>query len=64
MRELEDEINLLQLRTEQLLIHLRHVERASADAARARVELLMMLERLVAAKTERDTILGELELAA
>jgi len=64
MRELEDEISLLELRAEQLLIHLRHVERASEDATRARVELLVMLERLVVAKTERDNMLGELGLAA
>ena len=64
MRDLEDEILLLELRSEQLLIHLRHVQRTSEEAARARVELLVMLERLAAAKTERDDKLGELGLAA
>jgi hypothetical protein len=64
MRELEDEIFLLELRSEQLLIHLRQVQRTSKDAVRARAELLVMLERLAAAKTERDEILGELGLAA
>jgi hypothetical protein len=64
MRELEDEILLLELRSEQLLIHLRQVQPTSEDAVRARAELLVMLERLAAAKTERDEILGELGLAA
>jgi hypothetical protein len=64
MRELEDEISLLELRSEQLLIHLRHVQHMSADAARARCDLLDMLERLAAAKGERELMLDELGLAA
>ena len=60
MRELEDEINLLELRSEQLLIHLRHVQRTSEDAARARCDLLDMLKRLAAAKGKRDLMLDEL----
>jgi len=64
MRELEDEIALLQLRSEQLLIHIQGLARGSRDAVIARASLGTMMERLVAAKAERDRLLAELEPAA
>ena len=54
MRELEDEIALLELRSEQLLIHLQEVPRGSPDAIDARAGLDIMLQRLVTLKAERD----------
>ena len=54
MRELEDEIALLELRFEQLLIHLQEVPRGSPDAIDARASLDTMMQRLVILKAERD----------
>jgi hypothetical protein len=42
MRELDDEIALLQLRSERLLIHLAQVPPNSQDAAAARKEIDQM----------------------
>jgi hypothetical protein len=64
MRELEDEIALLQLRAEQLLIHIQHLGCGSADATLARANLDTMMQRLVAAKAERDRLLHDLSRAA
>ena len=64
MRELEDEIALLQLRAEQLLIHIQHLGSGSADAILARANLDTMMQRLVAAKAERDRLLHDLSRAA
>ena len=64
MRELEEEIALLQLRSEQLLIHIQGLAPGSADAVAARADLGTMMERLVAAKAEHDRRLSELERAA
>jgi hypothetical protein len=54
MRELEDEIALLVLRSEQLLIHLQELPRSSPDAIDARAYLDTMMQRLVALKGELD----------
>jgi hypothetical protein len=64
MRELEDEIALLQLRAEQLLIDIQHLGCGSADAILARANLDTMMQRLVAAKAERDRLLHDLSRAA
>jgi len=54
MRDLEDEIALLELRSEQLLIHLQEVPRGSPDAIDARASLDTMMQSLVILKAERD----------
>jgi hypothetical protein len=64
MRELEDEIALLELRSEQLLIHVQELPRGSPEAIAARADLDIMLRRLVAAKGERDRTLNERGRAA
>ena len=64
MRELEDEIALLELRSEQLLIHLQEVPRGSPDAIDARADLDSMLQRLVILKAERDRSLNKRGRAA
>ena len=64
MRELEDEIALLELRSEQLLIHLQEVPRGSPDAIDARADLDSMLHRLVILKAERDRSLNKRGRAA
>ena len=45
MCDLEDEIALLELRSEQLLIHLQEVPRGSPDAIDARAYLDTMMQR-------------------
>ena len=64
MRELKDEIALLELRSEQLLIHLQEVPRGSPDAIGARASLDTMMRRLVILKAERDRSLNERGRAA
>jgi hypothetical protein len=64
VRELEDEIALLELRSEQLLIHLRELPRGSPDAIDARAYLDTMVHRLVTLKAERDRSLKERGRAA
>ena len=54
MRELEDEIALFELRSEQLLIHLQELPRGSLDAIDTRANLDTMMRRLVTLKAERD----------
>ena len=62
MRELEDEIALLQLRAEQLLIHIQHLGCGSADAilARANLDDAKACRR----EAERDRLLHDLSRAA
>ena len=62
MRELEDEIALLELRAEQLLIHIQRLARGSAEAVVARANLDGIMRRLVAAKGERDHMLAEVDV--
>jgi hypothetical protein len=64
MRELEDEIALLELRSEQVLIHLQQLQPASSDAIVARAELDAMTLQLGLVKQERDRLLDEQVRAA
>ena len=63
MRELDHEIARLRRRAEQLLIHIQHLGCGSAEASVARANLDSMLQRLVAAKAERDRLLDDLSRA-
>jgi hypothetical protein len=64
MRELEYEIARLRLRAEQLLIHIQHLGCGSAEAIVARANLDRMMQRLAAAKAERDRLLHDVSRAA
>jgi hypothetical protein len=64
MRELENEIAILELRAEQLLIHIQHLGCGSPEAILARGNLDTMMQKLVAAKAERDRLLHDLSRAA
>ena len=64
MRELEGEIARLELRSEQLLIHIQELPRGSPEAIVARADLDIMRQRLVAAKGERRRRLNERGRAA
>jgi hypothetical protein len=64
MRELEDEIALFELRSEQLLIHLQELPSGSLDAIDARANLDTMMRRLVTLKAERDRLPNERARAA
>jgi len=64
MRELEDEIALFELRSEQLLIHLQELPRGSLDAIDTRANLDTMMRRLVTLKAERDRLPNERARAA
>jgi len=64
MRELEDEIALLELRSEQLVIHVQQLPPGSADAVAARADLDTLIHRLEFAKGERNRVLEELGRAA
>jgi hypothetical protein len=61
MHELENEIARLQLRSEQILIHLQQVPFGSREAIAARRNLGHMARRLVALKGERDQCVREPE---
>ena len=60
MRELEDEIALLELRSEQLVIHVQQLPPGSADAVAARADLDTLIHRLEFAKGKRDRALEKL----
>ncbi|HET9536033.1 MAG TPA: hypothetical protein VFP43_11905 [Mesorhizobium sp.] len=64
MREVEYEIALLELRSEQLLIYLKQTGLPAQEAAGARSNLLQMLERLAFVKGQRDRLLDECRIAA
>ena len=64
MHELENEIALLQLRAEQLLIHIQRLARGSPEAVVARTNLDGIMHRLVAAKGEHDRLRDEVGRAA
>jgi len=53
MVELNNQIARLEMRSEQLSIHLRSVGRLSKEAGEARAVLFAMLENLVVLKTRR-----------
>ena len=56
MREVDDGIALLQLRSEQLLIHLEQVPPNSPDAVAARKDIDGMTQRLLSAQRDRDRL--------
>jgi hypothetical protein len=64
MRELEDEIALLELRSEQVLIHIQHLPPGSSEANVARAELDAMMQRLGLVQGERDRLLRKQASAA
>ena len=64
MCELEDEIALIEFRSEQLLMHLRQLPPESAEAAAARASLDTLCHRLKFVKAERDRLVKELWQAA
>ena len=64
MRELDHEIARLRLRAEQLLLHIQHLGCGSAEAIVARANLDRMMQRLVAAKAERDRLPHDVSRAA
>jgi hypothetical protein len=59
MRELEDEIARLELRSQQLLIHLQELPSRSPDALQARKDLEGMAKRLALVKGQRDRLLRD-----
>lgn len=54
MFDLNNEIARLEMRSEQMIIHLRSLGRATRDAGEVRSQVLAMLERLVSLKTKRQ----------
>ncbi len=64
MRELKDEIALLELRSEQLVIHVQQLPRGSAEAVAARGDLETLIHRLEFVRGERDRVLKEVGRAA
>ena len=64
MRELEDMIARLQLRSEQLVIHLQQLPTVSLDAAETRGKLAEIVERLIVLNGERERLLSQVEPAA
>jgi len=64
MRELEDMIARLQLRSEQLVIHLQQLPTVSLDAAETRGKLAEIVERLILLNGERERLLSQVEPAA
>jgi hypothetical protein len=64
MRELEHEITLLEMRSEQILIHLQRLAPGSPEAIVARAALDTHVQRLVIVKGERDRLLKEIGCTA
>jgi hypothetical protein len=54
MHTVDDRIMRLEIRSDQLRIHLSSIDRNSGDAGRARAELLAMLKKMVLIKTLRQ----------
>jgi hypothetical protein len=63
MRNLEDEITLLEMRSKQILIQLQRLPRDSRKAVIARAKLDIHVQRLVLVKAERDRLLKALARA-
>lgn len=61
MVELNDAIARLEMRSEQLVLHLRSIRRTAPGAEEARSTLLAMLVRLVALKAKRQRQIELLE---
>jgi hypothetical protein len=59
---LQNSIRRLELRAEQLIIHLRSMERSGPGAERIRSVLLVMLLRLVCLKAKRARLEDEIRL--
>jgi hypothetical protein len=59
MRELENEIALLEMRSKHILIQLQRLPRDSRKAVVARANLDTHVQRLVIVKAERDRLLKE-----
>jgi hypothetical protein len=59
VRELEDEIHLLNLRAEQLVIHLQELWSGSPEAIATRRKLEAMVKTLVSLQDERARLLRE-----
>jgi hypothetical protein len=64
MVEMNNQIARLEMRSEQLRIHLLSLSRGSAEAAQVRKELFGMLQNLVALKSRRDMLESVLGLEA
>jgi hypothetical protein len=64
MLELNNQIARLEMRSEQLRIHLLSLSTGSAEAAQVRVELFGKLQNLVVLKTRRDRLQSVLGLEA
>jgi hypothetical protein len=56
MRSLRDQIARLEMRAEQILIHLRSLPRDTVEAEKGRSDLLAMLLLLVALKGRRERV--------
>jgi hypothetical protein len=54
MVDLNNQIARLDMLTEQLAIHLQDLARNASEAARARSELYVLLQKLAELKAERD----------
>jgi hypothetical protein len=59
---LQNSIRRLELHAEQLIIHLRSMQRSAPGAEQMRSVLLIVLHRLVALKTKREQLEDELAL--
>ena len=64
MIELNNQIARLEMRSEQLRIHLRLLDTVSPEAGEARSVLFAMLQNLVVLKGRREWLESELDLAA
>jgi hypothetical protein len=63
MRKLEDEIARLNLRAEQLLIHLQELPSGSPEAIETRRTVEAMVDALTLLKSEQARVLSELRSA-
>jgi hypothetical protein len=64
MIQLNNQIARLEMRSEQLRIHLRSLNRVSPQTGEARSVLFAMLQNLVVLKGRRERLESELDLAA
>ena len=64
MIQLNNQIARLEMRSEQLRIHLQFLDRESREAAEARLMLFAMLQNLVVLKGRREHFELEFDLAA
>jgi hypothetical protein len=64
MIQLNNQIARLEMRSEQLRMHLQCLDRGSPDAAEARLMLFAMLQKLVVLKGRREQFESEFDLAA